>query len=120
MPCIHRNVRWHFLNCGIVQTPSPEPIPGIFEGFSPWRGFPGQPSAHRPSSTEQQVHLVCLSLPHQAQPTQQQVSNFVYTQKSDNKTWQTSKTLTCERWMHASNSVGSTLTDSPTLTSAPR
>jgi len=85
MLCIHRNEHWHSLNCGIVQTPSPEPIPEIFEGFSPWRVFPGQTSAHRPSSTEPQVHLLCLSFPHQGQPKQQQVSNFVYTQKRTTK-----------------------------------
>lgn len=70
MPCIHRNEHWHSLNCGKAQTPFPKPIPEIFEGFSPWKGFPRQISVDQLSSREQLVHLICLSLPHQEQPTQ--------------------------------------------------
>lgn len=69
MPCIHRNEHWHSLNCGKAQTPFPKPIPEIFEGFSPWKGFPRQISVHQLSCREPPVQAY-LSLPHQEQPTQ--------------------------------------------------
>lgn len=87
MPCIHRKRHWHFLNCGKAQTPSLEPIPEVIEESSLWKGFPKQISFHQLSCREPQVHLLCLSLPHQEQPKQQHRSEVVSTQPE--KTYKT-------------------------------